>query len=1233
MAAHNAVAQDGIEVFSDSVNSARLTPRARLRRLERADSSAEPPVEFWLLEPLKVVLWQQIRHHQDSKGLYTGRVTLQRRRTQIEGADQFLLVPLPSSEGRGKSNAARSRSASAGGIAGGGSAGVAASVDAASSAPGLPLQSMPGSSGRALRTALAAENATKGTSTTDTLVPPDAESSARGLVLEASTQSPSGQRPWVACSASTCTEIIKEPRRNDRCLDSPWSSFAVEAHSGSDGQSAALARKNGWYMRTFQFGQKLHSALLELPNAHQYEFSFLFEPSESSQSLAKKSGLVKQLVPCPIRSKPFQFRIPFAKLYEAPKRANGGVRDTDPMWGNALDLQYMCYRGIEHKNNCILVVDDVADPDVDAYEGQNTVAQAVQFAVRRSVVLRDTKPLSAAAVGSVLKDFFTGGPSVAYGNSVATPSPAKPTLNERTSHTKVPGSTSPAEGRGDEQTMLRRRILDAMPRARSFLATLGIGSMQSESRAFVVVREEVLKKEKAARRRSSSVDSAAPAASIPRTLVLSGDTVVKCTFEVFPKPTTQPGDRLRICLVLYSTLLRQPLVAVVSAPVEISGPKIKLIPAQVGAHINHSNNGGPLPRVGIGGAIKVAVTTGLTVRRNASSPGGGERLLLCKLHRVQQTNPVLASSEAARAIEYADLMSGYEGPLIPSNSLQFPDFAAIKMCSHNLSKYELDFEHPSKASMAERPVQEVQQLMKFFAGSMRIHRPPSQGLREQHLFYCAEFRGNTHGAHNAGLHFFLYLDKNGRPLTNRWTGHFYVSQAFFVALPKLTIQRLPSNPFSNGSDGIRPGSCESEAAPHVDWGEPLGGTLYCDSADTAAQFTLVVCRVVERLSAASTGEGNAGNEARPRSQSSGARTSQLPQASAAGSLQRRGSTERRAGDIHQRRGQISRSDKSVNGNNERARNAVEFFSPNELMLAKQTHETAFSHDNVNEKLVAWVKRYMSGMLAWHNESFLLQNGRLVSARVSPRAANREPRGSQPNNAPRGEPATPNGKQRHAFDASAEPSTAANSDDLDAQVIRSGESLPAGIKSQREATPWAVVKVLQESLVRLAHHSLDSPGQGFCRQQTAMHASAAVGHQHPVPFCCNPVEWRLLPGWYTFMVTDRKKRVVSTSIPFRVRHPRLSVLRLDRTAAELHLAQHRPNVQRAGLCDDAELSQKPLRRRSSGIMQHLRRGTAAHHMCHWAGQTLRVRLDASPQFLQQYHWHLQLEKKEHRRPRG
>ena len=40
------------------------------------------------------------------------------------------------------------------------------------------------------------------------------------------------------------------------------------------------------------------------------------------------------------------------------------------MWGNALDLQYMCYRGIEHKNNCILVVDDVADPDVDAYEGQ-----------------------------------------------------------------------------------------------------------------------------------------------------------------------------------------------------------------------------------------------------------------------------------------------------------------------------------------------------------------------------------------------------------------------------------------------------------------------------------------------------------------------------------------------------------------------------------------------------------------------------------------------------------------------------------------------------------------------------------------------------------------------------------------------------------------------------------------------------------------------------------------------
>eukprot|EP00750_Incisomonas_marina_P025396 INCI5398.1.p1 GENE.INCI5398.1~~INCI5398.1.p1 ORF type:complete len:120 (+),score=12.23 INCI5398.1:340-699(+) len=61
-AADGVIAQDGIEVFSDSVNSARLTPRARLRRLERTDLSGEPPVEFWLLEPLKVVLccWRGI---------------------------------------------------------------------------------------------------------------------------------------------------------------------------------------------------------------------------------------------------------------------------------------------------------------------------------------------------------------------------------------------------------------------------------------------------------------------------------------------------------------------------------------------------------------------------------------------------------------------------------------------------------------------------------------------------------------------------------------------------------------------------------------------------------------------------------------------------------------------------------------------------------------------------------------------------------------------------------------------------------------------------------------------------------------------------------------------------------------------------------------------------------------------------------------------------------------------
>ena len=108
-----------------------------------------------------------------------------------------------------------------------------------------------------------------------------------------------------------------------------------------------------------------------------------------------------------------------------------------------------------------------------------------------------------------------------------------------------------------------------------------------------------------------------------------------------PKPSTSPGERLRVCLVLYSSLLRQPLLAIVQPWVEISGPRIALIPATAAAAVavavagagasggaHHASSPlsfasatkrGGLPRIQLGAGIKVAVTTGESVRRRELS--------------------------------------------------------------------------------------------------------------------------------------------------------------------------------------------------------------------------------------------------------------------------------------------------------------------------------------------------------------------------------------------------------------------------------------------------------------------------------------------------------------------------------------------------------------------------------------------------------------------------------------
>lgn len=58
-------------------------------------------------------------------------------------------------------------------------------------------------------------------------------------------------------------------------------------------------------------------------------------------------------------------------------------------------------------------------------------------------------------------------------------------------------------------------------------------------------------------------------------------------------------------------------------------------------------------------------------------------------------------------------------------------------------------------------------------------------------------------------------------------------------------------------------------------------------------------------------------------------------------------------------------------------------------------------------------------------------------------------------------------------------------------------------------------------------------------------------------------------------------------------------------------------------------QQLIKRKSSGIQEHLRDDDAAHNVCHWAGQSLKIRLDASPEFLRRYEQQRLLHEEEQR----
>jgi len=95
---------------------------------------------------------------------------------------------------------------------------------------------------------------------------------------------------------------------------------------------------------------------------------------------------------------------------------------------------------------------------------------------------------------------------------------------------------------------------------------------------------------------------------------------------------------------------------------------------------------------------------GLSVRRNASTPGGGERLLLCKLHRMNT-----AQASGARS-NRRDAMTLRAVELEPTSLEEYPDFSIVKMSSHGLAKFELNVSNSSSTLLVVRRLRNAKHL-------------------------------------------------------------------------------------------------------------------------------------------------------------------------------------------------------------------------------------------------------------------------------------------------------------------------------------------------------------------------------------------------------------------------------------------------------------------------------------------------------------------------------------------
>jgi hypothetical protein len=226
-------------VFPSSMDSSALTLGDRVQRMNCSR------LEFWLLESLRIVLWQEVRRAPVEKLLYTGRVTLQRRRVAAGDAGGYRtdleVVPL-----RTVPPAAAPSSAAAA---------------AADRTDGVVLQSMSGMSARSLRAAAEAAAREGDSDSGESEAEGDDGGDDGGSATVA--KKPRA-KPWVPCSPGTCGEVIREPNRRDQVSDSPWSfSRAMAGGHGGSGR--------GWIMRSFDFNRKLHQLLLELANPHHYE--------------------------------------------------------------------------------------------------------------------------------------------------------------------------------------------------------------------------------------------------------------------------------------------------------------------------------------------------------------------------------------------------------------------------------------------------------------------------------------------------------------------------------------------------------------------------------------------------------------------------------------------------------------------------------------------------------------------------------------------------------------------------------------------------------------------------------------------------------------------------------------------------------------------------------------------------------------------------------------------------